>query len=254
MPAPSLIVARKEILDHLRDIRSLILSVVFTLMGPLVVLLVSKAPLQDGQKGSPAAVLLSMMSVFALVAGFSGGMNVAMDAIAGERERRSLLPLLMNPVARRDVVAGKWIATSLFAVGCLSINLLAFGIILPGEAAVLLPIALSLFPLALFAAALELLVSTVCRTVKEAQTYLSLLVFVPMCLGMFLVFFPQAAGGWRLLLPIVGQQSLAELWIRGGHVSMSRSLILASITIASAVLILLGAAKMLHRDEVIYGN
>src|ERR1039458_3641612 len=49
-----------------------------------------------------------MMSVFTLVAAFVGGMNVAMDTVAGERERQSLLPLLMNRVRRREIVVGKW--------------------------------------------------------------------------------------------------------------------------------------------------
>ena len=85
----------------------MISALLFSLMGPLVVGLVSLAP---GIKGSGGAVLVGLMSVFTLVAAFSGGMNVAMDTVAGERERRSLLPLLLNAVDRRDVVVGKWLA------------------------------------------------------------------------------------------------------------------------------------------------
>ena len=97
----------------------------YALMGPLVVGMVSIAV--HGEKSS--AVLVSMMSVFALVATFVGGMNVAMDAIAGERERRSLLPLLMNPLLRRDVIIGKWLAISLFAVAGVIINLSGFAVV-----------------------------------------------------------------------------------------------------------------------------
>ena len=111
MLSHALIVARKEIRDHLRDTRSLVSSALYALMGPLVVGMVSIAV--RGEKSS--AVLLSMLSLFALVATFVGGMNVAIDAIAGERERRSLLPLLMNPLRRRDVIVGKWMAISVFA-------------------------------------------------------------------------------------------------------------------------------------------
>jgi len=35
-------------------------------------------------------VLIAMMSIFTMVSAFVGGMNVAMDSIAGERERRAL--------------------------------------------------------------------------------------------------------------------------------------------------------------------
>ncbi len=97
----SSVVARKEITDSLRDARSVISSLLFALMGPLVVGLVSLAP---GVKGSSGSPLVGLMSVFTLVAAFAGGMNVAMDTVAGERERQSLLPLLLNAVHRRSVV------------------------------------------------------------------------------------------------------------------------------------------------------
>ena len=100
------------------------------------------------------------MSVFALVAAFVGGMNVAIDSIAGERERRSLLPLLMNPLLRRDVIIGKWMAISVFAIAGLALNLAGFALVLKLSLAQALIASLTLIPLAGFAAALELLIST----------------------------------------------------------------------------------------------
>ena len=38
---PTLVIARKEIVDSLRDVRSIISALMYALMGPLVVLLVS---------------------------------------------------------------------------------------------------------------------------------------------------------------------------------------------------------------------
>ena len=107
------IIARKEIVDGMRDFRSLLASTFYALMGPVVVGLVSLA-VRD--KSGSAGVLTGMMAVFTLVAAFVGGMNVAMDTFAGERERRSLLPLLLNAVPRERIVIGKWLAVSLFAV------------------------------------------------------------------------------------------------------------------------------------------
>ena len=69
-------------------------------MGPVVILLVAQSP--AAAKGG-APLLLSMMSVFALVSAFTGGMYLALDATAGERERGSLVPLLLNPVSRRCI-------------------------------------------------------------------------------------------------------------------------------------------------------
>jgi sodium transport system permease protein len=245
----ALIVARKEIRDHLRDTRSLVSSAFYALMGPLVVGMVSIAV--RGEKSS--AVLLSMMSVFALVATFVGGMNVAMDAIAGERERRSLLPLLMNPILRRDVIIGKWLAISLFAVAGVVINLSGFAIVAASSFHLLIAFAFALIPLVLFAAAIELLISTWSRNIKEAHTYLSLIIFLPMVIGMFLVFFPHMASAW-FWLPVAGQQLLIDLLTKGAPVSIFSSLGLAIITAACAAGTLLVAAKLLHRDEFVYGS
>jgi sodium transport system permease protein len=204
-----------------------------------------------GEKSS--AVLVSMTSIFALVATFVGGMNVAMDAIAGERERRSLLPLLINPILRRDVVLGKWMAISLFAVAGVVLNLSGFAIVAAFPFHLLIAVTLALIPLVLFAAAVELLISTWSRNIKEAHTYLSLVIFLPMGIGMFLVFFPHMASAW-FLLPVAGQQLLIDLLTKGASVSLVSSLALSLITAAAAALILLAAAKLLHRDEFVYGS
>ena len=157
-------------------------------------------------------VLIGMMSVFTLVAAFVGGMNVAMDTVAGERERQSLLPLLMNRVRRREIVLGKWLAVGLLSFAGLILNLAGFAIVFASAGMhppacvprLLLAVTAGILPLALLAASLQLLISTVCRAAKEAQTYLSMLVFLPMGLGMFQVFFPAAARGWFAFLPVMG--------------------------------------------------
>ncbi len=201
MLTPAMLIARKELLDHMRDGRSLLSSALYALMGPVVVSLASFS-LPSSSTGSPGAnPLPGLISVFTLVAAFSGGMSLAMDTIAGERERHSLLPLLLNPVSRRDIAIGKWLAIAAFSAASLMITVFGFGITwaiakMPRPANwpyLLLTLGAALLPLTLLSAAVELLISTACRGVKEAQTYLSLLVFVPMFIGMALVFFPHAA-------------------------------------------------------------
>jgi sodium transport system permease protein len=252
MLTATLIVARKEAVDSLRDTRSVISSAMYALMGPAVVFMVSMAVRTD-------AVPIGMMSVFTLVAAFVGGMNVAMDTVAGERERQSLLPLLMNPVRRREILLGKWLAITLFSLAGLILNLAGFAIVfaragmhLPWPA--LLAMCAAILPLALLAAAIQLLISTVCRSSKEAQTYLSMLVFLPMGLGLFQVFFPAAARGWFAFLPVIGQQLQLAQWVKGGGASFGPAAALGCFTAALALLVLEFAANRLHRDEIVYGN
>jgi sodium transport system permease protein len=259
MSARPVIVAFKEIVDSLRDIRSVLSSLMFALTGPLVVGLVSLAP---GIKGAAPSPIPALMSVFTLVAAFSGGMNIAVDTIAGERERRSLLPLLLNPVPRWHIAFGKWMAISLFALAGLVLNVLGFAIVfltsgmrlyasVPNLA---LAMALGVFPLPFLAASIELSLSTFCRAVKEAHTYLSMLVFLPMGIGLLLVFFPAARISSFAFLPLVGQQLDLQRLMDGRGVPLLPSIFLGCLTLILALVVMLLSSQRLQRDEIIYGN
>ena len=242
------IVAAKELLDGWRDRRAIVSAALYALMGPGVVSMVTLAV--HGKDSQP--VLIAMMSVFTLVSVFVGGMNVAMDSIAGERERRSLVPLLMHPVTRLDLLLGKWLAVAAFSAGGLALNLAGFALLfhrLPPPA-----LGLCLIPLSLLAAASELWISTLCRGVKEAHTYLSMLVFLPMGMGMFMVFSPSAAHGWWKFVPVAGQQLQLDAGMRGASLDPLAMLFLSFGTAILAGMALLAAADRLEQDDVVYGG
>jgi sodium transport system permease protein len=245
-----LVIAGKEIQDHLRDWRSLVSAALFALMGPGVVLLVS---MSDRATGKGAAVTLGMLSVFALVSAFAGAIDIALDSTAGERERRSLVPLLLNPVSGSEIVIGKWIAVVAFALASLALNGLGTILVLAlASPSVLiwrgpqlaLWMTLGLVPLALLGAAVNLLVAVMCRTTKEAHGALRFLAFVPMLIGMFLVFFPTGSSRLWMVLPIVGQQAL--IGAAPHIVPIGESLVLAVLTLASAVPALWGATQIVN--------
>jgi sodium transport system permease protein len=252
-----LTIALKETRDHLRDLRALRTAALYALMGPGVIFLVSQSSI--AQKGG-AALLVAMMSVFALVAAFTGGMFIAIDTTAGERERGSLVPLLLNPVSRRDVVVGKWISVSIFALAGLALTLGAFTLVfeLGGieprrelTAVLLLWIVCGLVPLALFGAALDVLTGAGAKTLKDAQARLSMVTFAPMVVGMFLIFFPNPLGRWWFTMPVVGQQALIGVGLRGEAVSIVEAVVLAALTLVATVLVLLAATRIMNRNEII---
>jgi sodium transport system permease protein len=246
MRSPILTVAAKELIDGWRDRRAIVSAAMYSLMGPGVVAMVSFA-IHDADR-----VLIAMMSVFTLVSAFVGGTNVAMDAIAGERERRSLVPLLLHPVTRLDLLLGKWLAVAAFCAAGLALNLAGFALLfhrLPPPA-----LALALFPLCLLAAALEIWISTLCRGVKEAHTYLSMLVFVPMMLGMFMVFSPVAGHGWWKFVPVAGHQLLLEAGMRGAPPDPLALVAIGFATAIVAGMALAAAARRLEQDDVVYGG
>src|SRR5580658_8317020 len=74
------------------------------------------------------ALLFAMLPYFLILTIFIGGMWLALDATAGERERQSLEPLLVNPVPRAHILLGKLLAAALFSFTSLTLGLIAFAI------------------------------------------------------------------------------------------------------------------------------
>jgi sodium transport system permease protein len=250
-------VAVKEIRDHLRDVKSLRTGAMYALMGPAVIIAVSFS--EAARKGG-APLLLSMMSVFTLVSAFAGGMHLALDSTAGERERGSLVPLLLNPVSRLQLVTGKWMAVSVFSIAGLILSLVGFtlvfewsGVVTPGELnrVILLWIVAGLMPLALLGAAMNLAAACTCQTVKEAHSRLSIVMFLPMSVGMFLVFFPEWIGRWWSVVPLVGQQALIGAGLRGEAVSILQAVCLGFITLVLTAAAVVTTARCLDRSDAV---
>jgi sodium transport system permease protein len=110
-----------------------------------------------------------------------------------------------------------------------------------------------MLPLALLAAALEVGLSTLCSSVKEALTYLSMLVFVAMGIGMFGVFFPGSAA-LGACLPVAGQQAQLQRWLGGQPVALLPSLLLGVLMTALAATVLRGTSAWLEHDVAVYGH
>ena len=145
-----------------------------------------------------AAQILTFIPMFIIMAGFIGGMQIATDSTAGERERGSLEPLLVNPAPRVVFVAGKWLAAALAAIvsvmltTVLCANLPRFlpleemGIRFRIGPEHLAGIVGAVGPMCLFSAALQSAVATLARSFKEAQSYMGVLILLPMIPGIML--------------------------------------------------------------------
>src|SRR6202012_1712559 len=73
-----------------------------------------------------AVVVLGFMTYFVLFALLMGGLYLAIDSTAGERERGSLEALLSLPVPRPALVGGKVLATCAYMAISLALSLLGF--------------------------------------------------------------------------------------------------------------------------------
>jgi sodium transport system permease protein len=70
-------------------------------------------------------MLSAMLPILLLISAFLGGIHLAMDTTAGERERQSLEPLLATPAARGAIVSGKMLASVVIGLASLLLILLA---------------------------------------------------------------------------------------------------------------------------------
>jgi sodium transport system permease protein len=138
-----------------------------------------------------SVILLGMMSYFFIFALLMGGMYLAIDTTAGERERGSLEPLLALPVTRDQLLFGKIAATCLFMALSLILSLTSFFFALKfmpleqlgmtpnfGPATVVAAFFV-LAPFILLGAAIMTLVASFTKSYREAQTWLSVVLLAP---------------------------------------------------------------------------
>lgn len=174
-----------------------------------------------------AANLFETIIMFSVLSAFVCGMYLAIDSTAGERERGSLEPLLLTPTPRRELLIGKWSASAVFStfgvvmtLSCTAISLSFVPLELIGVRLVLgvpevITILFAFVPLALFAAAIQLLVASFAKSFKEAQTYLNMTMFLPMAPGLILSFKPMLPALWMAAIPALSQQLTASSILRG---------------------------------------
>jgi len=200
---------------------------------------------------SRAAQLTGMLPFFVLMAVLYGALNAALDTTAGERERGSLEPLLMNPASRLSLVIGKWGAVA--AVGML-IALLSCFSFLPAqsllrsetlaamfqfglrEAALFLAL---LMPLAAALAAAMMAIAIRCKTFKEAQANNTVVVLGVSLLPLVTVFNQSGEAPWHLAVPALGQVALMNRVLKGeavGAMDMALPLLVCALIATAGVL------------------
>ena len=180
---------------------------------------------------SRSGLLFAMLPYFLILSGFMGGMYLAIDTTAGERERQSLEPLLANPVPRSTILTGKLAATFAFAMASLALSVVAFGLAGPliptGKVGMVLDFGprfaltalLMMVPLVLLASCLQTLIAAFAKSYREAQTYLSMLLLIPILPSMMLVVSPIKAQLWMYAVPLLGQHLAITRLVRAEAIS-----------------------------------
>lgn len=215
---------------------------------------------------SQALIFLSMLPYFIIFAIFNGASPVITDATAGERERGSLEPLLINPIPRGSVAIGKMISAMPFAVLNLIITLAGFGAIfrvLPVEDLLgiqigldfgtLIAIFLICVPIVFLACAIQTLIASFTKTTKEAGTYLPFVGLIPSLPGLALAFLPVKPDLWTMLIPTFGQQILINQFLRFEPISGTNIVVSTALTLLLSTVITFVAIKLYEGERIISG-
>ena len=210
-----------------------------------------------------SAMLLGMLSYFFIFALLTGGMNLAIDATAGERERGSLEPLLCLPVTRDQLIFGKILATCVFMSISLALSLTAFHVMLQfvpleelgmtpnfGPREVLIAFCL-LVPFTLLGAALMTLVASFTKSYKEAQTWVSVVLLAPTLPILVVSILMVRATTELMLIPSLSQHLLLVGLIKNEPLIMLDVAVSVSSTLIAGVVLTLICARLYRREGLL---
>jgi len=168
---------------------------------------------------------LAFLPYLLIFTSFLGGAYLVIDATAGERERSSLEPLLATPASRSTIMSGKIAAACTFGVIGLVLTLAMFklsfqfapslGIKLDVSFWAIARILLVLLPMVLIGTCLLTLIAAGAKSVKEAQSYMSVLMLLPMIPTIVLLVNPVKNQLWMMTVPFLAQNQMILKLVRG---------------------------------------
>ncbi|MBR7801036.1 ABC transporter permease [Undibacterium fentianense] len=184
--------------------------------------------------------MLPMVLIMAIV---MGGMFAAIDSTAGERERGSLEPLMMNPVSGFQLAFGKTAAVASVSVLIVILTVSSFfpaQIVIANEALQAefqfggkdaLAFLFILVPLAAALSSLQVALSLTCKTFKEANVRNQLLSLTVSFMPMFFILNPGKEPAWLAWVPVMAQTQMMNQVLKGELVGAHPMLIAIGVCV-----------------------
>jgi sodium transport system permease protein len=212
---------------------------------------------------SRATLVLGMLSYIMLVVMLVGGLSLAIDATAGERERGSLEPLLTAPVPREHLIYGKVLASAAFmavALGLVMATLAASVHRLPLEeigmsanfdARVAVKLFAVTLPFVAVGAALLTVVASFTRSYKEAQTWLGIVLLVPTLPIAIAGLLDVRASAPLMAVPSLSQHLLIQGLLRDEPLPTTYAAISIVSTLALGAALTWLAGRLYRREKIL---
>lgn len=212
---------------------------------------------------SRATFALGMLSYLAIFAMLFGGMYLAIDATAGERERGSLEALLTAPMPRPHLIYGKIAATMAYMLISMVLTLTACAVALNyvrleefGMSLSMGPLTtLKLFavsaPLAVLGAGLLTVVASFTRSFREAQSYLTFAISAPTLPLVFIGILRIEPSPLVMATPSLSQHFLMMKVLRGEALAMPDLLYSAGASLLIGGILCWIAGRLYEREAIL---
>ncbi|AZT91491.1 ABC transporter permease [Caldicellulosiruptor changbaiensis] len=218
-------------------------------------------------------LLAILVPMFVVLNTSLGGINVAIDITAGEKERGTLEPLLTTAASRISLVTGKYITVSIMAIISGVTSLIGLGLtfwFLPlafGEnatkelgdiAALALPVSvyIAMFIVVVLTAiifsAVEVAIASYARSFKEAQTYLTPITFLVLILAYFTMYkTPNDLVDSYFIIPLINSLAIFKELIYG-IINIQHLLLFIVSSTVYLIASIIFASKMFENEKVLF--
>jgi sodium transport system permease protein len=232
-------------------------------VNPLLAVPVAVNDIDVATPTGRAVVVLGFMTYFVLFAVLMGGLYLAIDSTAGERERGSLEALLSLPVARSILVGGKILATCAYMCISLALSLTAFVCIFrfvplerlgmsanlgAGTALIFFAICLPFVPLG---AALMTFVASFTRSYREAQTYLTTVLLVPTLPIAFASIYSLKTHRSLMFIPSLSQHLLMTSVLKDEPIAVVDVCVSGAVSLALSIVLMVLTARHWRRETML---
>ncbi len=209
--------------------------------------------------------VMASLPMLLILTAFMGSVGFSADMTAGERERRSLESLLITPVSSAALILGKWlnsfsltlmvllVEVTLLVAAFAYVPFKELGLRVDVSPLELAGVYVVLASLALLSTGLQFLISLFARSFKDAQTYMGLMVFIPMVPLFYTLFNPSAYADWFRWVPVLGHQVLIKDLLLGGTITAAHFAQLWLVSGVIAVVLLTYTIRQLRKPKIVYG-
>lgn len=223
----------------------------------------------ENKQGSNMMLMMMLPLMIGLLVAL-GGIPAATDLVAGEKERNTFEPLLTTKPGRASLLLGKYFTVTLFSL--VSVIAIVAGMVIgymvnpnsltmgSGEeiGGFTVPVAAGLLSLVITVClgmtftGIQIALSTYARSFKEAQTYMSFLMFAAMIPGYATMFMqPADLQAYMFILPVFNTIAALKM-VLGGMINYVNLF----MALGSSVLYVAGtlwlAARLFSKEKVLF--